>query len=315
MTVAPRVTVVGSLNTDLVVRAPKLPERGETVMDGSFAVFSGGKGANQAVAAARLGASVVMVGRVGDDPFGAQMRAGLEQEGIDAAHVRATKGTASGVALITVDLAGHNTIVVASGANMRLTIADVDAAAEVIAESQVLLLQFEVPTEVVAHAAALAKRSGCRVVLDPAPAPADGSLPEGLYRSLFVINPNEVEARALTGIAVANDQGAAAAADRLLELGCQAAVIKRGVQGAFLAVDATREAVPGIPVKAVDSTAAGDAFAGALAVALAEGRSLAEAVRFANAAGAMSVTRMGAQPSMPRREELLEFARSRGLGL
>ncbi len=312
---APRVTVVGSLNTDLVVRAPKLPERGETVLGGSFAVFPGGKGANQAVAAARLGASVVMVGRVGDDPFGGQLRAGLAQEGIDVTHVRATEGTASGVALITVDTAGHNTIVVASGANMHLTTADVDAAGAAIAQSQVLLLQLEVPADVVAHAAALAKRSGCRVVLDPAPAPPGGSLPGDLYRNLYVINPNEVEARALTGIEVTDDQSASAAAVRLLELGCQAAVIKRGAQGAFLAADAAREAVPGIPVKAVDSTAAGDAFAGALAVALAEGRSLAGAVRFANAVGALSVTRMGAQPSMPRREELADFVRARGLSL
>lgn len=310
---APLVTVVGSLNTDLAVRAPKLPERGETVLGGSFAVFPGGKGANQAVAAARLGASVVMVGRVGDDAFGGQLREGLAQEGIDVTHVRATEGTASGVALITVDPAGHNTIVVASGANMRLTTADVDAAGAAIAGSQILLLQLEVPADVVAHAAALAKRSGCRVVLDPAPAPPSGSLPGDLYRNLYVINPNEVEARTLTGIEVTDDQGASAVARRLLELGCQAAVIKRGAQGAFLATDAARETVPGIPVRAADSTAAGDAFAGALAVALAEGRELTGAVRFANAVGALSVTRMGAQPSMPRREELEAFARSRGL--
>lgn len=309
----PQVTIVGSLNTDLVVRAPKLPERGETVLGGSFAVFPGGKGANQAVAASRLGASVAMVGRVGDDAFGQQLREGLEQEGIDVAHVRATKGTASGVALITVDPSGNNTIVVASGANMLLAAADVDAAAALIAQSQVLLLQLEVPLEVVAHAAALARRSGCRVLLDPAPAPLGGSLPDDLYRNLYAINPNEVEAKALTGIAVNDDQGAAAAAERLLKLGCQAVIIKRGSQGAFLAEDTQREAVMGISVQAVDSTAAGDAFAGALAVALAEGRDLASSVRFANLAGALSVTRMGAQPSMPRRQELEAFAQERGL--
>lgn len=316
---AVRVTVVGSLNTDLVLRAPRLPEIGETILGGSFAVFHGGKGANQAVAAARLGAAVTMVGCVGSDAFGRQMCEGLAAEGIDVAQVRTVNGAASGVALITVDPAGRNTIVVASGANMHLAPDDIEAASAAIASSRVVLLQLEIPIEVVTRAAAVARRHGCRVILDPAPAPP-GPLPEDLCRNVSVINPNEVEARALTGVDVSDDAGAAAAARRLLEMGCEAAVIKRGAHGALLAAGADAvvpdvEAIPGISVEAVDSTAAGDAFAAALSVALGEGRSLRDAVRFANAAGALSVTRMGAQPSMPRRDEVVAFARSRGLAL
>jgi len=307
-----RVTVVGSLNTDLVVKGPRLPDAGETVLGGTFAVFPGGKGANQAVAAARLGAVVTMVGRVGSDPFGRQLREGLAAEGINVAHVRVTDDAPSGVALITVDPAGRNTIVVAGGANARVTTQDVEAARDAIVASQVLLLQLEVPLDAVVAAAELAWRSGCRVVLDPAPAP-DGPLPAGLYQTLSVINPNEIEARSLSGIAVGDEASAAASAEWFLGSGCEVVVIKRGAKGAFLATRAHREVVPGIPVEAVDSSAAGDAFAGAIGVALAEEKTLAEAVRFANMVAALSVTRMGAQPSMPRRDEVEAFAAARGL--
>ncbi|MDQ7820345.1 MAG: ribokinase [Armatimonadota bacterium] len=309
-----RIAVVGSANMDLVVTAPRLPQVGETVIGGTFATFPGGKGANQAVAAARLGASVAMVGRVGADAFGRALRDGLAAEGVDVRHLREDPQASTGVALITVDQAGRNTIVVASGANMRVSADDVEAARDVLAASQVVLLQLEVPVPVVLHAARLASEAGCRVILDPAPAPAD-PLPESLYRLLTVINPNEVEARALTGVDPADADGARRAADTLLARGCRAAVIKLGERGSYVAADGVRELAPAVPVQAVDTTAAGDAFAAALAVALAEGRDLRGAVRFATVAAAVSVTRAGAQPSMPRREEVLALAREAGVVL
>lgn len=310
----PKVTVVGSLNTDLVFKTRKMPEIGETVTGGQFATFPGGKGANQAVAAARLGAAVAMVGCVGDDALGAHLRDGLATEGIDVSHVRIEPGVPSGVALITVDPAGRNTIVVASGANVRLVIADVEAAREMIASSRVMLVQLEVPLEVVLRAAELAHGSGCQVVLDPAPAP-EQPLPVDLYRCVSVVNPNEVEAARLAGVTVRDVQSAADAASRLLAKGCRGVVIKLGDKGAFVAADALREMIPGIAVDAVDTTAAGDAFAAAMAVALAEGKDLPAAARFANAVGALKVTRMGAQPGMPARVEVEAFARSRGLNV
>jgi ribokinase len=309
-----RITVVGSLNTDLVIKSPRLPEAGETVTAGHFATFPGGKGANQAVAAARLGASVAMIGAVGGDDFGRQLREGLSREGIDVSHVIADVTTASGIALITVDPEGQNTIVVAPGANWRLTPAHVEKAGNLIARSQILLIQLEIPIETVTRAAEIASSAKVRVVLDPAPAP-ENPLPDRLIRLIDVINPNEVEAKALTGTQVADERGAREAAERLLAMGCRSAVIKLGARGAFVADGDTRAAVSGLHVDAVDTTAAGDAFAGALAVALGEGRSILEAVRFANVVGAISVTRMGAQPSMPRRAEVVEFAAARSIAL
>ncbi len=309
-----RVAVVGSLNMDLVIRAPHLPSAGETVLGGTFTTFAGGKGANQAVGAARLGATVAMVGRVGDDAFGRALRDGLVRERIDASGVRTDTHAATGVALITVDSAGQNTIVVASGANASLTREDVDAARNAIAQSAVVLLQLEVPLDVVHYAAQIAHAAGCTVILDPAPAPGE-PLPDDLYRLLSVIHPNEVEARALTGIAIATEADARRAAEALLARGCQAAVIKLGARGAYLAAGAQREAVPAIQVSAVDTTAAGDAFAAGMAVALAEQASLPAAVQFATAVGALKVTRMGAQRSMPTREQLREFAREQRVAL
>lgn len=305
----PLVTVVGSLNTDLVIRAPHLPAPGETVSGGEFATFPGGKGANQAVAAARLGARVGMVGCVGGDDFGRRLVDGLRRDGIDVTHVRADEGTASGMALITVDPGGQNTIVVAPGANWRLTPDDVALTEPLIRESSVLLLQLEVPIETVLAAARLASTAGVRVVLDPAPAPRS-PLPPDLVKLVDVINPNETEARALSGITVADEQAAGRAAASLLTQGARAVVIKLGSRGAFVHDGGSTVMVPGIRVDAVDATAAGDAFAGALAVGLAEGHDLVAAVHFANAAGALSVTRRGAQPSMPHRAEVDAFVRA-----
>jgi ribokinase len=305
--VAPRITVVGSLNTDLVIRAPRLPAAGETVTGGAFATFPGGKGANQAVAAARLGARVALVGCVGGDDFGRRLIDGLRRDGVDVAHVRADPEGASGTALITVDLRGQNTIVVAPGANWRLTPEDVGRAEARIAESAVLLVQLEVPIDAVLAAARLARKQGIRVVLDPAPAPRE-PLPAELYRLVDFINPNEGEALALSSVKVTDEAAAETAASDLLRRGPRAVVIKLGARGAFVH-DGTRGVmVPGIRVDAVDTTAAGDAFAGALAVGLAEGKELIAAVYFANAAAALSVTRHGAQPSMPYRADVDAFA-------
>ena len=305
----PRITVVGSLNTDLVIRTPHLPSVGETVTGGEFATFPGGKGANQAVAAARLGARVAMVGCVGGDDFGRRLADGLRRDGIDVTHVRVEAESASGTALITVDPQGQNTIVVAPGANWRLTPEDVARAEAIIAESSILLLQLEVPMDAVLAAARLAHARGVRVVLDPAPVPRQ-PLPVELYRLIDILNPNEGEAAALSAVTVTDEGAAGIAAEHLLRKGARAAVIKLGARGAFVHDGKRAEMVPGIRVDAVDTTAAGDAFAGALAVGLAEGKDLIDAVHFATTAGALSVTRHGAQPSMPFRAEVDAFAQA-----
>lgn len=308
----PTVTIVGSLNTDLVIQVPRIPASGETILGSNFAIFGGGKGANQAVAAARLGAKTVMVGCVGDDAFGAQIRTRIAAEGIDITYLRTVGGVASGVALITVDATGANTVVVASGANRQVSRSDVDAAADAIAASQVLLLQLEIPLDAVLHAATVAQRSGVTVVLDPAPAVP---LPPALYRATSLIHPNEHEAEILTGVHVTDMASARAAAESLLRAGSPAVVIKLGARGAYLATPSMAQEIPGIPVEAVDTTAAGDAFAGALAVALAEGKPLVAAAQFANVVGALKVTRLGAQPGLPTRDALTAFARAHAMAL
>ena len=299
----PRITVVGSLNTDLVIRTPRLPEAGETVTGGEFAAFPGGKGANQAVAAARLGAQVALVGCVGGDDYGRRLMDSLRQDGVDVSRVRIDEGCASGIALITVDPRGQNTIVVAPGANQRLRTEDVAGAEAIVAERAILLLQLEIPLETAVAAARLASIHGVRVVLDPAPIPTQ-PLPGELFSVIDVITPNEGEAQRLTGTPITDERSAEAAADRLVRAGARAAVIKLGDRGAVVHDGKRTVAVPGIAVEAIDATAAGDAFAGALAVALAEGNDLIDAVSFANTAGALATTRRGAQPSLPYRTEV-----------
>ena len=301
-----RVCVVGSLNMDLVVKAPRLPRVGETVSGGTFATFPGGKGANQAVAAARLGARVAMVGRVGEDAFGRQLVDGLKRDGIDVAHVRVDPGAGTGVALIGVDGEGRNMIMVASGANMRVAPAGVDEARDAVAGARVVLLQLEIPIEAVVHAAAVARAAGAVVCLDPAPAVP---LPEALYACVDVINPNEVEAEILTGVEIHSIADAERAAAALLERGPRIAVVKMGDRGAsYLSRDGGGHA-PAMAVKAVDTTAAGDAFAAALGVALGEGSGVADAVTFATRVAGIKVTRMGAQAGMPARAEVEEAMR------
>jgi len=294
-----RIVVVGSLNMDLVVGAPKIPAPGETVIGGDLQTFPGGKGANQAVAAARLGAQVAMVGRVGDDAFGAQLRQTLENDGVDLAYVQTTAVTPSGVALIVVDAAGQNSIVVASGANMRLTPADVEAAAPAIRAADVLALQLESPLETVQRAAELARAHGVTVILNPAPA---RPLPPELLALVDVLIPNESETAALTGLPVTSADELTAAADCLRAQGVGAVILTLGARGALLAAEGVTRRFPAFPVdQVVDTTAAGDAFVGGLATAVAEKQPLDAAIAWGNAAGALAVARAGAQPSLPTR--------------
>jgi ribokinase len=301
----PRIAVAGSLNMDLVVRSPRIPRPGETIIGGEYRHVPGGKGANQAVAAARLGAEVAMVGRLGRDAFGEQLRRNLAAGGVDTAFVLQNAGIATGVALIVVDDTGQNTIVVAPGANMRLSPADVDAAAHAIAGADVLLLQLEIPLDAVIRAAEVAREHGVTVILNPAPA---RSLPPHLLSMVDVLIPNESEAALLTGLQVDSQSEAEEAATALLQLGAGAAVLTLGARGALLAQEGHCQIASAFPVQPVDTTAAGDAFVAGFAVALAEGSTMAGAVRWGNAAGALATTQHGAQPSLPSRaavEQLL----------
>lgn len=298
-----KIVVVGSLNMDLVTQAAKIPAPGETVIGGDLQTFPGGKGANQAVAAARAGAQVAMVGRVGDDVFADRLRENLLVDGIDVTHVQRTAETASGVALIVVDEKGQNSIVVAPGANGRLTPADVSQAKDAIQQADVLLLQLEIPLAAVWQAAKIAAQAQVKVILNPAPA---RPLPPELLALVDILIPNESETAALTGLPTAAPAELAAAAARLHDQDVATVILTLGERGAELS-QAGRELyhVAAFPVvQVVDTTAAGDAFVGGLATAVAEGKSLPEAMRFGAAAGALSVTRAGAQPSLPTREEI-----------
>jgi ribokinase len=296
-----KITVVGSLNMDLVARAVRLPQPGETIIGHDFRTVPGGKGANQAVAAARLGARVSMVGRVGGDAFGELLLENLAGSGVDRTHVRRDPQAATGVALIVVDDRGQNSIVVAPGANGRLTPADVEAAEAAIADSDALLLQLESPLESVTRAAEIARAQGVRVILNPAPARA---LPTSLLSLVDVLIPNESEAARLTSMPAGDRAEATAAASALQEMGVGQVIVTLGARGALWVQGENAEHFPAFEVTPVDTTAAGDAFVGSFAVALAEGRPLAEAVRRGNAAGAQAARGQGAQPSLPTRQAL-----------
>jgi len=288
----------------MVVRVPTLPHPGETVLGGTFFTARGGKGANQAVAAARAGGSVAMIGCLGDDNFGDDTLAALSAEGIAVDAIRRVAGTPSGVALILVDDRGENCIAVASGANALLGAEEGARCAELLSADDVLLVQLETPLETVVAAARAARHMGARVILNPAPARA---LPDELLALVSVLTPNESEAERLAGLPVNGERGLEQAASALLARGVGAVVVTLGATGAYVATAEHRETVPGWPVEARDTTGAGDVFNGALAVALAEQMPLPHAVRFANAAAAISVTRDGAQPAAPRRAEILEL--------
>ena len=307
----PKIVVVGSSNTDMVVKADRIPAPGETVLGGAFVMVAGGKGANQAVAAARLGAEVSLVARLGADTLGDQAIAGYRNDGILTDLVVRDPDRPTGVALILVDAKGENSITVALGANEALLPDDVDRAADRIRAADAVVMQLEVPLAAVERAAAIAAAAGVPVILDPAPAP-DGGLPASLLRNVTCLKPNESEAERLTGIPVVDTASAERAALVLRGLGPRIVIITLGSQGAVIVDDAGARHVPAYWVTAVDTTAAGDAFTGALAVALASGVALPEAVRQAAAAGAFAATRMGAQPSLPTRAELDAFLSERG---
>jgi ribokinase len=301
---AARVVVVGSSNTDMVVKMPRIPAPGETMLGGDFFMVAGGKGANQVVACARLGADTTFIARVGSDVFGDRAIATIGAAGVHTNYIARDAEAPSGVALILVDAQGQNAIGVAPGANMRLTPEDVRAALPAIEAADVVVLQLEIPLETVSCAIGLAKEREKIVILNPAPA---AKVPEGFLRGVDVLTPNAVEAAMLVGRECDGSVDCAQAARALLEEGVGAVVVTLGEKGALAATPDRIQEIPPRRVKAVDTTAAGDCFTGALACALGEGRELGQAVYFANAAAALSVTRMGAQTSIPTRQEVEAF--------
>lgn len=297
--------VFGSLNVDLVTLVPRFPIPGETLMGQSFLTTTGGKGANQAVALARLGIATQMVGRVGNDDFGRQLLAQLRSSGVDAAAVWVDESVHSGVAAIAVSETGENSIIVIPGANGQVGETDVARLEPMLSQAAVLLLQLEIPLAAVYAAAQMAQKAGVKVILDPAPAHRD--LPENLYGVVDLLTPNEVEATQLTGIDVSTREGASQAAQALRQRGVKEVILKLGDRGVCWATASETFFVPAFPVLAVDTVAAGDAFNGALAAALVRGLSLEKAIVWGSAAGAIAATRSGAQSSLPDFDTLSRF--------
>lgn len=298
------VVVIGSLNMDLVTRAPRLPKGGETLIGHSFATVSGGKGANQAVAAARLGAQVAMVGCVGNDDYGVRLRDALLAEQIDCQTVSVVEDS-SGVALIVVDDNSQNAIVIVAGANGAMTPAVIDRFDPVLQAADVVICQLEIPDATVGHALKRARELGKTVILNPAP--ASRPLPADWYSAIDYLIPNESEAAALSGLTVDSLQAAEAAATQLIAMGAGKVIVTLGAQGSLFANGNGFEHFPAPTVKAVDTTAAGDTFVGGFAAALASGKSEAEAIRYGQIAAALSVTRAGAQPSIPTMSDVQAF--------
>jgi ribokinase len=299
-----QLVVIGSSNTDMIVQVPRIPLPGETILGGQFQTAPGGKGANQAVAAARAGAEVSLLACVGDDSFGREALAGFATDGIDCENVVIDPTAPSGVAQIFVAADGENSIGVASGANACLTPAHIERAASAIEASSTILLQLEIPLETVVRAAEIGSAARCRVILNPAPAQA---LPAELYPLLDIISPNETEAELLTGIAVKDEGSAAAAAASLHDRGVDTVLITLGAAGVFVSTEASSEILPAHVVDVVDTTAAGDVFNGNLAAALCRDLQLEDALAYAQSAAALSVQCLGAQPSAPTRSAIDAF--------
>jgi len=297
----PRIIVIGSSNTDMVIKSKKLPAPGETILGGTFLMNPGGKGANQAVAAARLGGNVTLVTKIGNDMFGSEAKSLFNKENIDTRYIIKDAINPSGVALITVDEHGENSIVVAPGSNGTLSSDDIKDEVFDTDKPDLFLMQLEIPVSTVEFVAKKASDNGNRVILNPAPA---RKLSDELLSSLFLITPNETEAEILSGIKVTDVVTAEKAASALRKKGVKNVIITLGASGSYLSNDTISKLIPVIPVKAIDTTAAGDVFSGALAVAISEGNELADAVAFANKAASISVTRMGAQASAPYRKEI-----------
>ncbi len=296
-----RIVVIGSCNTDMVINTERLPLPGETIIGGNFFMNSGGKGANQAVAAVRLGGSVSFMAKVGNDHFGSRSIEQYKAEGIDVEHILIDSDMPSGVALIMVDANGENCIAVASGANAMLRPEDVDHALGMIERGDIVLVQLETPLDTVEYVARIAKERGKRVILNPAPAQ---HLPDSLLKNLYMIVANETETELISGIKITDMESICRAADVMSERGVENIVITLGSKGAFVKENGAYHKVPAIKVKAVDATAAGDTFCGALCVALAEKKNILQAVEFANKCASVTVTRMGAQSSLPYRGEI-----------
>jgi ribokinase len=297
-----KILVIGSSNTDMVIKTDKLPAHGETILGGTFLMNPGGKGANQAVAAARLGGKVTFISKTGNDLFGKQTSGLLKKEGIETRYIVKDSEVPSGVALIVVDANGENSIVVAPGSNSNLMPQDIPGDLFTTGKFEILLLQLEIPVMTVEYAALTAAENGIKVILNPAPAQ---KLHDYLLRHTWLLTPDESETEILTGIKVHDEATAEAAAKIFQNKGVKNVIITMGAAGAFLKSAEFTEMVPGNKVQAIDSTAAGDVFNGALAVALAEGKDLRDAVHFANKAASISVTRFGAQASAPFRNEVL----------
>jgi ribokinase len=303
----PSIVVLGGINMDLVTITSRFPEAGETVVGHRFLTYPGGKGANQAVAAARMGGRVFMVGRVGTDLFGSQLLEALTQAGVDISNVGFSE-TSSGIAVINIDESAQNRIIQVLGANDTCGPTEAACITQLLPQASTLMLQLEVSIELSLKVAQAATAGGKTVILDPSPV---RRLPPEFYPCCTVITPNETDAQALVGFPVIDRASAAQVAGELLSRGVKSVIIKLGEQGAYYATPRGGEYVPPFKVEAVDSVGAGDAFNGALAVALAEGKELGEATRIASAAGALSVTKYGAQDSMPTREEVEYLLKSR----
>jgi len=303
------ILVLGSFMMDLVVRTERAPEAGETIIGQSFGRFPGGKGANQAVAAARLGGKVRMAGKLGRDQFGDEFLSVLAAEGVDTDLILRDETAPTGVGSIVVEQSGQNRIIVVPGANMQYAAEETDRLEPVIRESKLLIMQLEMRMEVVQRAAELAARHGVPVILNPAPA---RSLDDALLANVSYLTPNETELEILSGLPVRDVGEAERAAKRLLDKGVRHIIVTLADKGALICTESGTEHVPGFPVQAVDTVAAGDSFNGALAVQLIGGKPLAEAVRYANAVGALTVTKQGAIPSLPTADEVQAFLAARG---
>ena len=296
-----KIIVIGSSNVDMVVRTSHLPAPGETILGGEFFMNQGGKGANQAVAIKRLGGNLIFMAKLGNDVLGRQSVGYFKKEGIDTRYIALDEDSASGVALISVDDHAENSIVVASGANMLLNEQDVDKMLEEMCEGDILLMQLEIPLQTVEYAARKAFGKGVKVVLNPAPA---RSLPKELFRHLYMVTPNRIEAEMLTGIKIANDADVEKVAEEICAMGVKNVIITLGSKGCLIREEGVSYRIDALKVEPVDTTAAGDTFNGALCVGLSEGMDLKQAAVMASKASSIAVTRMGAQSSIPYREEL-----------
>lgn len=299
-----KLTVLGSINADHVISVPYFAKPGETLTGHSYHIAYGGKGANQAVAAARLGAKVSFIGCIGNDDIGRAMKTAFAQDGIDVGAIKTIDNEMTGIAMIQVAESGENSIVISAGANGHLDESVVAETQSAISEADCLLMQLETPLPAIIQAAQIAKQHGTKVVLNPAPARA---LPDELLGLLDMITPNETEAEILTGVKVVDEATASQAAEVFHQKGIETVLITLGSKGVFVSENGLGNIVAGFRVQAVDTTAAGDTFNGALVTAMLEDKPFAEAIRFAHAAAAISVTRKGAQPSIPSRQETLDF--------